>query len=59
MGCKDCDNKNYVDGICDVHRILENDIKTRKVKYCKTCNAYICGYCQDNYMRRIKAYLSQ
>jgi len=51
--CQSC--QKWKDGICDVHKLVYKDNEKRKVKYCKTCNAYICADCERNYPARLMA----
>lgn len=39
-------------GICDVHRLVDEDIGIRKVIYCGVCNAWLCDECVPKLYKR-------
>ena len=41
-----------IQGICDVHRLVDKDTTLRPVKYCPMCEAYICAECENNWIKR-------
>jgi len=41
--------------ICDVHYWALGDSTKRFVKYCSTCDAWICEECEPKVLRRVKA----
>ena len=45
----------FAPGICDVHRLLEGDVRQRLVAWCNFCKAYLCEPCSKNPWRRAKA----
>lgn len=44
-----------VKGVCDVHRILDNDLRPRLVRWCSMCHAWLCDECRGNWVRRAQA----
>ena len=52
-GCKDCGEK--AQGVCDACRLVDGDNKAKTVYYCKTCGAYLCSDCSDNWSKRTQA----
>lgn len=54
MGCKNCGPTLY--GICRCCELIDKDTTTKKVYECKTCDANICGKCNNNYPKRALAF---
>ena len=52
-------NNNYVEekqiGVCDVHRLVNRDVRLRYVDYCSLCNAWMCDECWNNLPKRAYA----
>lgn len=44
-----------VDGVCEVCKVLNNDVSIKKVSYCETCNVYICKAHHRDWGARIRA----
>ncbi len=42
-------------GVCDVHRLVDNDFRLRYTKYCNLCNAWMCKECYGNLPKRAYA----
>lgn len=42
-------------GVCEVHRLVNNDNQIRKVAFCKMCDSWICRECWTNYPKRALA----
>lgn len=49
--------KAEVHGVCDVHRLCDKDVASRKVRYCSVCKSWICDECRGNWPKRAKAAL--
>lgn len=41
--------------ICDVCRLLDNDLEPKEGFYCNLCDSWICVKDQDKWIRRAKA----
>lgn len=39
-------------GICDVCRLVDGDVRPKLVKWCNVCKAWICSPCSWNPVRR-------
>ncbi len=48
--------KSYVNGVCRVHELVDNDTVVRPVWWCKTCKAYLCADCMGNMPKRTLAF---
>ena len=46
-------------GVCEVHRLLDNDSRTRLVRWCDFCKAWICDECRESPIRRGRAALKR
>ena len=53
MACKNCSPKTF--GVCEVCKLIEGDTKTKEVRYCETCKAWICSTCDPDMWKRAKA----
>ena len=42
-------------GVCDVHSLVNGDKINREVKYCSTCDAWMCERCEGDYPKRALA----
>ena len=42
-------------GICEVCRLIDNDLSVKVCQFCRTCNAWICAACWNNLARRARA----
>lgn len=42
-------------GICDVHRLVDKDLRVREVQYCGMCDAWMCEECWGNLPKRAYA----
>ena len=49
----------YFMGICEVHKLVNNDYKSRLVKFCSFCNVNICAECEKRYDKRFLAALKK
>ena len=45
----------YKQGVCDVHRLVYEDLVIRNVLFCKGCNSWICDECRPDAVLRAKA----
>lgn len=55
MSCKSC--KDKIRGYCKVCQLLDNDNKIKLVTYCDVCKVYICEKCNNNWIKRVEAFL--
>lgn len=44
-----------IKGVCDVCKLVDDDVSTKDVFYCASCRAYICLACKPNFLKRAKA----
>jgi hypothetical protein len=40
---------------CDCCRILDGDETPKVCGFCSTCQAWLCAFCRNNWMRRVRA----
>lgn len=64
MGCRDCikdtrQHASWSHGVCDVCRLLDNDVTEKRVQYCKNCKAHVCESCLGKYGRRFMAMIEE
>lgn len=50
--CSTCHGGKTTPGVCEVCKRLDNDTSQKAVKWCGTCNAYICVADFNNFLRR-------
>jgi hypothetical protein len=43
--------------VCEVCKLLDNDLREKACQFCARCQAWICSECWNNYLRRAKAML--
>jgi hypothetical protein len=48
----------YIQGVCEVCRFNDHDVRPKKVTYCDFCGAYICEKDLYNPGRRVKAFFA-
>lgn len=46
-------------GVCDVHRLLEGDTRSRLVQWCSLCAAWLCDDCRTDPVRRARAAIAR
>ncbi|PSH05144.1 MAG: hypothetical protein CXZ00_03025 [Acidobacteria bacterium] len=46
-------------GVCEVHRLVDQDERPRRVHYCPVCDAWMCDECSRNWGRRARAMFLQ
>lgn len=49
--------QGWVQGVCDVHRLVDKDLGERRVGYCSQCDAYMCDECRGNVVKRAQAWM--
>lgn len=42
-------------GVCDVHRLVDGDVQSRRVLWCSICRAWLCAACRGDLLKRAKA----
>jgi hypothetical protein len=55
MGCQNCGAT--INGVCKVCALLDSDLSVKVVRFCASCNEYICNECEKQYIKRFHAFL--
>lgn len=51
--------KEYVQGPCAVCELLDGDKSKKKVAWCNLCSVHICVPCNDDWSRRVEAFIKK